>query len=132
MILPDTHSLLWFMNSSPRLGREANLIIRRATDMGIAAFSAISVWEVALLLSKSRLALDVTAVQWRQNLLSAGLAEIPVDGVIAARSVALADFHADPADRILIATAQDGHQLITDDHRILNWSGPLNRFPAHR
>ncbi len=114
MILPDTHSLLWFMNSSPRLGREANLIIRRATDMGIAAFSAISVWEVALLLSKSRLALDVTAAQWRQNLLSAGLAEIPVDGVIAARSVALPDFHADPADRIL------------------NWSGPLNRFPAHR
>ena len=58
--------------------------------------------------------------------------EIPVDGAIAARSVALPDFHDDPADRIIMATAQEGHQLITDDGRILNWPGQLNRFPARR
>ncbi len=132
MILPDTHALLWFLNSNPRLGREANLIIRRATDLGIAAFSAISVWEVALLLEKRRLTLNTSAIQWRQSLLTTGFIEIPVDGAIAARSVALPDFHDDPADRIIIATALEGHQLITDDSRILDWPGQLNRFPARR
>ena len=57
---------------------------------------------------------------------------MPVDGLIAARSVALSDFHDDPADRIIMATAQEGHQLITDDRQILDWSGPLDRFPASR
>ena len=72
MILPDTHALLWFLESNPRLGREADLIIRRATEFSIAAFSAISVWEVALLLVKGRLTLDVNALEWRQNLLATG------------------------------------------------------------
>ncbi|MYC31616.1 MAG: type II toxin-antitoxin system VapC family toxin [Chloroflexi bacterium] len=132
MILPDTHSLIWFLESSPRLGSVAQRRIRESAERRQAAFSAISVWEVALLLSKDRLTLDVTALQWRQNLLDAGFIEIPVDGAIAARSVALPDFHDDPADRIIVATAQEGHQLITDDRDILNWPGPLDRFPAGR
>ena len=132
MILPDTHSLIWFLESSPRLGSEAQRRIRESAEGGQAAFSAISVWEVALLLSKRRLTLDISAMEWRQNLLDAGFIEIPVDGAIAARSVALTDFHDDPADRIIIATALDGHQLITGDRDILNWPGRLNRFPASR
>ena len=124
--------MIWFLNSDHRLGREANLKIREATANGDAAFSAISVWEVALLLAKSRVALSVTATQWRENLLAAGFIEIPVDGAIAARSVALTNFHDDPADRIIIATAQEGHQLITGDRHILDWTGRLNRFPARR
>ena len=132
MILPDTHALLWFFESSPRLGSTAQRRIREAIESEQAAFSAISVWEVALLLAKNRLTLNVTATQWRQNLLAAGFIEIPVDGAIAARSVALTDFHDDPADRIIIATAQEGHQLITEDRHILDWTGQLDRFPARR
>lgn len=132
-MLSDTHALLWFLNSNPRLGREANLKIREATVNGDAAFSAISVWEVALLLSKRRLTLSSSAIQWRQNLLATGFIEIPVDGAIAALSVNLTDLHDDPADRIIMATALEGqHQLITDDDRILNWPGQLDRFPARR
>ena len=98
MILPDTHTLIWYTTLNPRLGPVADRRIREAIADGDIAFSAISVWEVALLLSKGRLTLGVTAMQWRQNLLEAGLIEIPVDGAIAARSVALPDFHDDPAD----------------------------------
>ena len=132
MILPDTHTLIWYMTLNPRLGPRADRRIQEAIADGDTAFSAISVWEVALLLAKRRLTLDVTALQWRQKLLTAGLIEIPVDGAIAARSVALPNMHDDPADRIIVATAEEGHQLITDDHRILNWPGQLNRFPARR
>ena len=132
MILPDTHALLWFLESSSRLGSTAQRRIREAIESGQAAFSAISVWEVALLLAKNRLTLNVTATQWQENLLASGFIEIPVNGGIAARSVALTDFHDDPADRIIIATAQEGHQLITGDRHILDWTGALNRFPARR
>lgn len=132
MILPDTHTLIWYTTLNPRLGPVADRRIREAIADGDAAFSAISVWEVALLLSKRRLTLNTSAIQWRQNLLAAGFVEIPVDGAIAARSVALTDFHDDPADRIIMATAQEGHQLITDDDRIFNWPGQLDRFPARR
>lgn len=132
MILPDTHSLIWFLESSPRLGSVAQRRIRESAERGQSAFSAISVWEVALLLARGRLTLNVDAMQWRQNLLDAGFIEIPVDGAIAAHSVALSDLHDDPADRIIMATAMEGHQLITDDDRILNWPGQLDRFPARR
>ena len=132
MILPDTHSLIWFLESSPRLGSVAQRRIRESAERGQSAFSAISVWEVALLLAKGRLTLNVNAMQWRQNLLDAGFVEIPVDGAIAARSIALPDFHDDPADRIIMDTALEGHELITDDRNMLNWPGQLNRFPARR
>ena len=132
MILPDTHVLIWYMTLNPRLGPRADHRIQEAIANHDAACSSISVWEVALLLAKRRLTLSITAIRWRQNLLDAGFIEIPVDGVIAARSVALSDFHDDPADRIIMATAQEGHQLITDDRHILNWSGSLDRFPAGR
>ena len=132
MILPDTHALIWYLTLNPRLGPQADRRIQRARVLGDAAFSAISVWEVAILLQKGRLTLTVSALQWRQNLLDAGFSEIPVNGIIAARSVALPDMHDDPADRIIVATALEGHQLITDGHRILNWPGQLNRFTARR
>ena len=72
--------------------------------------------------------LDLEA--WRRDLLNQGLIEIPVDGVIAARAGLLTDMHGDPADRIIVATALEGHQLVTADQRILHWSGHLSRLDA--
>ena len=135
MIL-DTHACVWFIDSNPRLGREALAGIIRSLANNTAAFSAISIWEIAMLRQKGRL--DTirtpprTATQWRQELLSSGFYEIPVDGAIAAHAGALDDLHGDPADRIIIATALTGHQLITADALILNWHGPIDAFPASR
>ena len=71
-----------------------------------------------------------TLTLWRRELLGQGLAEIPVDGGIGIHANALPGFHADPADRIIVATAQGGHRLVTADDRILRWSGDLNRLDA--
>ena len=131
MIL-DTHICIWLVNRERRIGPDSSRQIREAISDGAIAFSAISIWEIAMLLQKNRLISDMTADQWRQDLLDSGFREIPVDGVIAARAGALDDIHGDPADRIIIATALAGHQLITDDTDILNWAGPLHRFPARR
>ena len=87
-------------------------------------------WEVAMLGSKGRLDFPEDVGLWRRERLGQGLAEIPVDGEIGIRANALPGFHADPADRIIVATAQAGHRLVTGDERILAWGGNLARLDA--
>ena len=94
------------------------------------AVSAITFWEIAMLGNKGRLRFPENVGLWRRELLGQGLVEIPVDGEIGIHANALPSFHADPADRIIVATAQGGHRLVTADDRILRWSGDLNRLDA--
>jgi len=68
---------------------------------------------------------------WRQDLLSLGLIEIPVDGDIGIVAVHLENLHSDPADRLIIATALlRSAVLVTADQRILDWPGKLERINA--
>ena len=83
-----------------------------------------------MLHDKGRLTLLRDIEGWRISLLDDGLNEIPVDGAMGIRANTLTSFHADPADRIIVATALQGHQLVTEDHLILAWPGPLNRLRA--
>lgn len=130
MILLDTHVLLWHEKGDQRLGVKARDTFRRELPNGDVAVSPISFWEVGLGIQKGRLTLSLDLTLWRQDLLEQGLVEIPVDGRIAARAGLLRDMHGDPADRIIVATALEGHTLVTSDDLILNWPGNLNRLDA--
>ena len=134
MILGDTQAVVWYLVSSHRLGPEARDRLARAVMNDQAAFSAISLWEIGMLQQKNRLNVipRLTASQWRERLLAQGLREVPVDSVIAARAGEMPDMHGDPADRIIVATALEGHLLITSDRRILDWPHDLDRFDARR
>ena len=105
-------------------------MIELALDADDAAVSAITFWEVAMRVQKGRLDVLSDVAAWRRDLVSRGLHEIPVDGGIATRAGLLPDLHGDPADRLIVATALEGHQLLTADRRLLGWSGPLNRLDA--
>ena len=85
-----------------------------------------------MLHEKRRLTLLRDIASWRQSLLQDGLVEVPVDGGIAVRAGLLPDMHGDPADRIIVATALEGHRLVTSDDRILDWPGDLSRLDARR
>lgn len=130
MILLDTHVLIWLRQGSRRLGAVARRETEQAWRAGEAAVSAISFWEVALLHERGRMTLSRDIPSWRLQVLQAGLREIPVDGEIGIRAWNLDDFHRDPADRLIVATALGGHRLVTADRRILEWPGPLARIPA--
>ena len=131
MTLLDTQVLIWLLFGTRQLGRQPRQQIDRALREGNAAVSAISFWEIALLHEKRRLTLLHDIAAWRRSLLQEGLVEIPVDGEIGIHANQLADFHADPADRLIVATALvGGHQLVTADRRILEWPGPLRRLDA--
>ena len=82
--------------------------------------------------AKSRIELPTDARTFREMLLNSGLNEIPVDGAIGVRAGLLPDLHGDPADRIIVATALEGHRLVTADRRILGWGGRLERVDARR
>ena len=130
MTLLDTHILLWHELGNRKLGPQARRTFERALQAGDAAVSSISFWEVGMLKEKGRLDFRLDLDAWRRDLLDQGLIEIPVDGEIATRAGLLPNMHGDPADRLIVATALAGHQLVTADRRILEWPAPLRRLDA--
>lgn len=130
MIVLDTHVLVWLDSNSPKLGTNC----RAAADDALAgdglAVSAISFWEVTMLVRKGRLALDVGLDTWRRDLLAGGLRELPVDGRVGILAASL-DLHGDPADRLIAATAtMNDAVLATADERLLEWQTDLSRLNA--
>ena len=130
MILLDTHVLLWHEKGDRRLGIQTRERFVHEVAQGGLAISSISFWEVGMEIQKGRLAFRLDLATWRQDLLEQGLAEIPIDGRIAARAGLLPDLHGDPVDRLIVATALEGHTLVTADRLILDWPGNLNRLDA--
>ena len=130
VILLDTQVLLWLRSGDRRLGSKSRQTIDRELRAGQVAVSAISFWEVAMLKRKGRINFTEDVATWRMSQLEEGLLEVPLTGQIGIRAAELAELHADPADRIIVATALEGHQLVTADDRILRWSGQLSRLDA--
>lgn len=133
MILLDTHALLWLATGNERLGARARRLADRALAEDELSVSAVSFWEVAMLAAKERLALTRPAAKLRAELLASGLVEVPLSGDVAIAATELDGFHADPADRFIVATAQAiVATLLTADSRILDWPGRLKRHDARR
>ena len=131
LIVIDSHALVWLASGDKRLGRRARSASDRALGDGKLAASAVSFWEIALLVEKRRLELGQPTRAWRERLLQSGLQEIQVDGEIAMAAAQVGDFHDDPADRFIVATASlAGATLLTADQRILDWKGSLRRQDA--
>ena len=130
MTLLDTHVLLWLRVGEQRLGPRARREIDLAWRSDEVCVSSISFWEIAMLQQKGRIALRSEIEPWRRELLSEGIIELPIDGQVGIRAVGLVGFHSDPADRLIVATALNGHRLVTADERILDWAGRLDRLAA--
>jgi PIN domain nuclease of toxin-antitoxin system len=121
-LLLDTHTLVWSINEGQKLGKKAKESIRVAGDEGRILISAITPWEVALLVGKRRLTLGVDVMDWvRDALTIPGLTLVPLEPEIAVASTRLPfEMHSDPADRILVATARRlSATLVTADHTLL-------------
>ncbi len=131
MILLDTHVLIWLAEGRPELGAEARRRADAALAGGKLAASAITFWEVAMLHVRGRIHLRLPVEAWRWRLLQLGLNEIPVTGEEAIAATSLESFHADPADRLILATAcLHRAALLTADQRILGWPGAIARHDA--
>ena len=125
MIVLDTHALVWALIDDPRLGPIARGMIDEATAANAALVSAITPWEIAMLVAKGRLALGRDTASWIEAALATpGLRLAPLEPDIAVDSVQMPEpFHADPADRFIVATARRmGATLLTADRAILEYA----------
>jgi PIN domain nuclease of toxin-antitoxin system len=124
-LLLDTHVLVRLTNGDRRLGAQSTEAIRRAYREDRALVSAITPWEIALLVSKDRLALDKDVQVWVDHALALpGVCLAPLSAEIAVASTRLPwEMHPDPADRILVATARNlGATLVTADEALLGYA----------
>jgi PIN domain nuclease of toxin-antitoxin system len=123
LILIDTHIWVWWTHDDTRLRHDHLKILNspNAFDIGV---SVVSCWEVAQLVQRGTLKLQVDIQAWMHAALAPKCIELlPLTPEIAIESTRLpGNFHCDPADRFLVATARlmDRH-LMTADRQILDY-----------
>jgi len=130
-LLLDTHVALWLDSGDERLGDAARRAIDQSWQAGGRIYlSAVSVWEIAVLVDKSFIELDLPVEEWVARFLNRpGLAAVSLDHAAAARAYRLHHFaYRDPADRMLIASAIGlGCPLVTRDDRIRHFARARGR-----
>jgi PIN domain nuclease of toxin-antitoxin system len=125
-LILDTHILVWWLHDDPaklsRSQRHALSELEQGSEP--AALSAISLWELAKLRERGRLGTTKPLDDLLQEVESHPLVNVvALSCPIAAESVRLGDdFHRDPADQIIVATARcHDLTLVTADDRIRKW-----------
>lgn len=121
MIVLDTHTLAWWVANDPTLSKRAKTAIERELAGGEIIVSAISAWEIAMLVEREKLVLSMDVGSWLSTVLAIEAGRfIPVDPEIAVKPVELpGEFHKDSADRMIVATARKlAVPLVTKDEKI--------------
>ena len=121
MIVLDTHALVWWASGSKELSARARAAIEHECVDGQIVISAISAWEIAMLVEREKLLLTMDVESWLST-----IAEIdavcfyPVDVDVSIKSIHLpGEFHKDPADRMIVATARKlAAPVVTKDEKI--------------
>lgn len=126
MLILDTCAIIFDSLDPVRLGKKATVAISEGDAAGSLACSDISLWEMAMLISKGRLDPGIEAQKFIQLVLTArNIKVLPITPQIAAKS-AEPDFcpHGDPADRIIAATTiLHRSRLVTSDQKLATVAG---------
>jgi PIN domain nuclease of toxin-antitoxin system len=121
LIVLDTHVVVWSVSGSTRISARAKRAIEQSLRQGPAIASAISVLEIATAVRRGRLVLELPLDEWLDDLRALpDLRFEPVSVEIARLAGGFADTApGDPADRIIVATAQTLRaKLVTADTRL--------------
>lgn len=122
-LLLDTHIWLWLVFAEPYIRPTALEALEAAAASNLLWVSPISMWEIALKHSRGKLALDRPVREWLIHATTLpGLQLASITPSIAAECAELPpDFHGDPADRILAATARsEGLTLVTHNKALIH------------
>jgi PIN domain nuclease of toxin-antitoxin system len=124
VILLDTHAWIWLLTLPEELSTAARKAVENAPGHRQLVISAISVWELFMLVKKGRLELTVPPAAFLTSTnRDPRFQVIPIDERIARRSVELPDIHADPADRMILATAAElGAPVVSKDARFASYN----------
>jgi PIN domain nuclease of toxin-antitoxin system len=115
----DTHVLVWLAGSPERLSARARSVIAADSELAI---SMASVQEIAYLVVRGRLTMDRPVGAWIRDALAVHeVRALPstVAASLRAGSLDPDEFHGDPVDRLIYATAiEHDAQLVTADERL--------------
>ena len=120
MILVDTHVVAWLAFDQGQLSKKARAAINDARKNGEGlAISDITLFELAALVSRGRVRLDISLESFLQEV-ETRFVVLPITGRACVRALGLpAAYPKDPADRIIGATALvEGLSLLTADQGI--------------
>lgn len=125
MIVIDTHVLVWWVSGDKSLSATAAKAIKDTLDNGGEVIvSSISAWEISMLIEKDRLILSMDVENWLDEVTQIdGVRFVPVNNEIGIKSTVLpGEFHKDPADRMIVATARKlAVPLVTADEKIRDY-----------
>jgi PIN domain nuclease of toxin-antitoxin system len=123
-VLLDTHSWLWLATGDERLPVSARTVLSRCEVAGQLYVAAISLLEMANMSRKKRVLLPVPLGEWFERALSeANIQVIPLNPRIAVETAYLPEeFHGDPADRLIAATARvEDLTICTHDKELIRF-----------
>jgi PIN domain nuclease of toxin-antitoxin system len=131
-VLLDTHAMVWLVNGDAQLSLRAQRRIAAAAPVWV---SAITPWEIGMLVAKGRLTLIKDALEWVEEALALpGIRLAALEPSIAVASTRLpGELYGDPADRLIAATARHlGVALVTADEKLLAYgaAGHIAAVPA--
>ena len=124
-LLLDTHIFIWLLTGNSSLKKENLSLIENCINSDFRlCLSAISIWEIAMLEKKKKILLSLPVTKWITEALnksSAKIIDLSVDIIIDSCNLP-GTFHADPADRLIVATSRICNiPLITQDSKILDY-----------
>jgi PIN domain nuclease of toxin-antitoxin system len=122
-LLLDTHIWIWSRLEPQKISRKvAKALITPLNELWL---SPISVWELTILASKSRIVLKSPVHKWiTEAIKGAPLREAAISHDIALEASSVLLRHPDPADRFLVATARVFDlTLVTADERLIESGG---------
>jgi|SRR5450755_2125313 PIN domain nuclease of toxin-antitoxin system len=119
VILLDTNALIRLTSEPEKLSKQAASAIRRANRDGGIAVSAITLWELAWLITRGSVRASGT-IEGSVEEVASRFAVRPITAKIAALASQFgSDYPKDPCDRLIGATAlAEGMLLITSDTRL--------------
>jgi PIN domain nuclease of toxin-antitoxin system len=123
LILLDTHTWIWSYSATKLLSDDVKKRIKK-TIADQRTIASISIWEFAMMVVKGRINVKIDPKLWLDNAIKkSGIKVIELSPEIAMESCKLpGDFHKDPADQIIVATARVHNlTLLTKDQKILQY-----------
>ena len=121
MIVVDTHIIIWNALKPEMLSEKAEKAISAANNSDGIIFCEISLWEIAMLMHKERLSIDIEYLEFIGRILESNkYVFMGITPEIAALSTdLLSDNNKDPADRIIAATSIiENAKLVTADKKL--------------
>jgi len=121
--LLDTHTLIWLIESSPKISDDVKKKIKLPETM--VYLSSVSLWEIAIKISIGKLELKSSFSELLSDLHKTDIIILQIENSYLRTLINLPFIHKDPFDRLIIGTALvEGLTVITADEDIRKYNIP--------